>query len=136
MTYLLDTNIISETIKSHPNEKVITWLKTIPSQKIFLSVVTLGEIRKGVEKLADSHKKQKILFWLENELKENFANKIIAINAAVADKWGILTAKYGIPAIDGLIAASALAHNCKLITRNVKDFEQISELEVINPWNL
>lgn len=133
--YLLDTNVISETIKKTPDGNVIRWLRSIPSSKFVLSVMTLGEIRKGVEKLTDQQKKQKILHWLEVELLTQFESRIITIDSEVADKWGNITALYNIPAIDGLIAASAIVHNCKLVTRNIKDFDSIIGLELINPWN-
>ncbi len=134
--YLLDTNIILETIKKAPNQKVITWLSSIDSQKLFLSVITLGEIRKGVEKLEDQTKKQKITQWLEINLVAGFYGRIINIDATISDKWGYISSLKNIPAIDALIAASALVHNHKLVTRNVKDFEAIAGLELINPWEI
>jgi toxin FitB len=134
--YLLDTNIISETIKKSPNPKVITWLSSIDSQKLFLSVLTLGEIRKGVEKLEDQTKKQKITQWLEINLVAGFYGRIINIDATISDKWGYISSLKNISAIDALIAASALVHNHKLVTRNIKDFEEIAGLELINPWEI
>ncbi len=134
MNYLLDTNVISETIKKEPNYGVINWLKAVDIEYLYLSVITLGEIRKGIEKIADINKKNKIIQWLEFELPKEFGNRIIAIDKTVADKWGYVSANNSIPAIDGLIGASALVHNLKLITRNVKDFKDIPGLEIINPW--
>ncbi len=105
------------------------------SQKLYLSVLTLGEIRKGVEKLVESTaKKQKITQWLELDLVELFYGRIIHIDAIISDKWGYISFLKNRPAIDGLIAASAIVHNYKLVTRNVKDFEGIPGLELINPW--
>ncbi len=132
--YLLDTNIISETIKINPNQKVLTFLDSIESMQFSLSVLTLGEIKKGVEKLQDQAKKQKILRWLEVDLQRSFYGRIIDINQEVADKWGYISAISNIPAIDGLIAASAMIYNHKLVTRNTKDFIGITGLEIINPW--
>lgn len=132
--YLLDTNVISEIIKKESDKNVIHWLESINIQKLFLSVITLGEIRKGIEKLHDDAKKQKIRNWLEQDLLEKFYGRIINIDASVADKWGYIISAKNIPAIDGLIAASALVHNFKLVTRNIKDFEEIIGLEIINPW--
>lgn len=132
--YLLDTNVISEIIKKEPNKNVLEWLELLDIQKIYLSVITIGEIRKGIEKLQDIAKKQKIETWLEQDLLNKFYGRIINIDARIADKWGYVTAAKNLPAIDALIAASALVHNCKLVTRNVKDFEEIIGLEVINPW--
>lgn len=132
--YLLDTNVISETIKKAPNKHVITWLLGLDGKKFFLSVLTLGEIRKGVEKLQDPSRKQKIIQWLENDLLDKFQGRIIPIDARVADKWGYLCASKNFPAVDSMIAASALVYNFKLVTRNTKDFLGIDSLELINPW--
>ena len=136
MMYLLDTNVISETIKKSPNIKVINWLSRIDISKIALSVLTLGEIRKGAEKLADVQKKQKIIQWLEIDLLNGFLGRIISVDARVADKWGYICASTNLPAVDTLIAASALVHNLKLVTRNTKDFENIHGLEILNPWEM
>ena len=136
MSYLLDTNVISETIKSSPNPLVIQWLSAINAVKFSISVLTLGEIRKGIEKLQDNVRKQKIIQWLEMDLSERFYGRIIMIDASIAEKWGYISSKRNIPAIDGLIAASALVNNLKLVTRNVKDFVDINELEIINPWEI
>lgn len=134
--YLLDTNVISETIKTQPNKKLLNWLNSISANKFALSVLTLGEIRKGIEKLSDQSKKQKIIQWLEIDLPKQFNERIIPICAEVADKWGYICSINNIPAIDALIAASALTHNLKLVTRNIKDFESIYSLEIINPWTI
>lgn len=134
--YLLDTNVISETIKNSPNPKVLEFLSSIDSQKFSLSVLTLGEIRKGVEKLTDQQRKQKILNWLEIDLINKFYGRIISIDSPIAEKWGYISSISNIPAIDGLIGASALVYNHKLITRNTKDFKAIVGLEIINPWEL
>ena len=135
MTYLLDTNVISETIKKNPNECVIQWLSVIDADQYYLSVVSLGEIRKGVEKLTDPQKKQKIVQWLEIDLVQQFQGRMISIDPNIADKWGYLCSLFPIPAIDALIAASAIVHNLKLVTRHTKDFEKVLGLELINPWH-
>lgn len=134
MSYLIDTNVISETVKKDPNHDVIRWLKAIDIEYLYISVITLGEIRKGIEKITDLGKKNKIIQWLEIELPKEFGSRIIDIDKNVADKWGYISANTRIPAIDGLIGASALVHNLKLVTRNVKDFQDIPGLEIINPW--
>lgn len=134
--YILDTNIVSETIRKSPDKHVIKWLSSIDQRDFFLSVITLGEIRKGVEKIKEQAKKQKIIHWLERDLVEKFAGRIISIDVAIADKWVYLLSSEQIPAIDALIAASALVTNMKLVTRNVKDFRAISGLELLNPFEL
>lgn len=134
MIYLLDTNVISETIKANPNTKVLSWLSSIHITQFALSVITLGEIRKGVEKITDEVRKQKIVQWLEIDLIQKFHGRIITIDEKVADTWGYVCQAYGIPAIDGLIASSALVYNLQLVTRNIKDFERVQGLKIINPW--
>lgn len=135
--YLLDTNVISEMIKPSPNPAVMNWLKKIEITYFSLSVLSLGEIRKGIERLPDHDgKKQRITAWLEIDLLNQFSGRIFPIDEVVAQKWGYLSANVAVPAIDGLIAASALVHNQKLVTRNVADFEAIAGLEIINPWKI
>ena len=134
--YLLDTNVISETIKKAPNQDVIRWLASVYASQFLLIVLAIAEIRKGIEKLQDATKKQSIIQWLENDLTTKFHGRIIPINQDIAEKWGYLSAYKNIPAIDGLIAATALVFNYKLVTRNIKDFEGIIGLEIINPWDL
>lgn len=134
--YLLDTNVISETIKKAPNQDVIRWLASVDASQFLLSVLAIAKIRKGIEKLQDATKKQSIIQWLENDLTTKFHGRIIPINQDIAEKWGYLSAYKNIPAIDGLIAATALVFNYKLVTRNIKDFEGIIGLEIINPWDL
>jgi predicted nucleic acid-binding protein len=135
MKYLVDTNVLSETFRGQPNPQVITWFQTIPAEELCISVLTLGEIRKGAEKLSDLKRKQKIIRWLEYDLIAWFEDRVIEINYEVVDKWGFILAQHKdpLPAIDSLIAATALTYNMKLITRNVSDFN-IQGLEVINPW--
>ena len=137
MKYLIDTNVLSETIKPSPNHNVIEFLEKAPVEDMYISVLTIGKIRKGIEGLAEMKKRQKLLHWLEVELVEWFSeHNIIPINVEIAEKWGYLTAhlKNQIPTIDGLIAASALVNNLVVVTRNISDFEKIPGLELFNPW--
>ena len=139
MIYLLDTNVISETIKKSPNKILLKWLSSIDITQCALSVLTLGEIRKGAEMLEDKSKKHQIKQWLEIDLLKQFYGRIIYIDAKIADKWGYicsLNKSNKMLAIDTLIAASAIVNNLKLITRNTKDFEKISGLEIFNPWDI
>ena len=135
MSYLIDTNVLCETIKSSPNKSVVNWFQSIPSDSLYISVLTIGEIRKGVEKLPPSKKKEKILSWLDHTLFEWFEDKILPIDFEVADKWGYIlgNSKEKRPVIDSLIAATALTHNLKVVTRNTDDYK-IPGVEVINPW--
>lgn len=138
MKYLLDTCVISELIKLEPNENVVRWLKGVDEDQLYISVLTFGEIEKGIEKLAKGSKKQILRLWLEGDLKHRFENRIIQIDLDVALKWGqiqAMTEKKGkpLPAIDGLIAVSALVNSCIVVTRNEVDMVQ-STVELLNPW--
>lgn len=135
MSYLLDTNVLSELRRKMPDAKVVDWFSKRPSASLYLSVLTLGEIRKGIEACGDAAKRQTLLDWLETDLPLFFAGRILPIDAAVAERWGRLTAAAGrpLPAIDSLIAATAIEHDLTLVTRNVKDFDGLS-VELFNPW--
>lgn len=135
MNYLIDTNVISELVRATPDKGVTEWINSVPNQSLYLSVLTLGEIRKGIEKITDKKRKQKLQIWLEHELPDWFENRLLPIDQAIADKWGRLQqqAKRHIPAIDSLLAATALHHDLSLVTRNEKDFQGFS-LQIINPW--
>jgi toxin FitB len=135
MSYLLDTNVISETIRREQNKLVIRWFEQIPAGALFVSVLTLGELRKGIERLADKKRKEKLRLWLEHELPAWFEGRVLPVNLAVAERWGRLLAEMGrpVPAIDSLLAATALHYELRLVTRNTGDFDYPG-LEVINPW--
>lgn len=134
MSYLIDTNVISETIRPKPNQNVLRWLDQIESEHLYLSVLTLGEIRKGIELLNSELKINKLTIWLQQDLIQWFQDRVLPIDQAVADCWGRLqTSQKILPAIDSLIAATALHHDLALVTRNVKDF-QIDGLQIVNPW--
>jgi len=136
MSYLLDTNILSETVRRNPNKSVITWLDQLPGEVLYVSVLTLGEIRKGIETLADGKRREKLRLWLEHELPKWFASRVLPVDLAVADRWGRLLAEIArpVPTTDSLLAATALHHELRLVTRNSGDFEYPG-LEVINPFH-
>lgn len=136
MNYLLDTNVISELVSPTPNPKVIKWISLIPITAFYLSVLTFGEIRKGIEKVKDNKRKKKLLVWLEHDLVAMFGPRVLSVSVQVADRWGRLQGqvKRTLPAIDSLIAATALHHDLALVTRNVEDFLDCPSLEIINPW--
>ena len=136
MNYLLDTNVISELVSLKPNKNVINWFEKIPTKSFFLSVLTIGEIRKGIEKVKDNKRKNKLLIWLEHDLVNMFNERILLISIQVADRWGRLQyqVQRSLPAIDSLIAATALHHDMTLVTRNIEDFSDCPGLEIFNPW--
>ena len=139
MKYLLDTCVISELVAKQPSEKVIDWIDNIEQESVYLSVITIGEIRKGIEKLSESKRKTKLEQWLNDELLIRFRGKILAIDTDVMLVWGELIGKLEvegkkIPAMDSLIAAAAIHNNCSLVTRNEDDFTNVA-LTIVNPWN-
>lgn len=135
MSYLLDTNVLSELRRKTPNPGVVEWFAQRPASTLYLSVLTLGELRKGVEGMADASRRTALLDWLEAELPIFFTGRILPVDAQVADRWGRLAAAANrpVPAIDSLLAATAAHHGLSLVTRNVRDFANLG-LEIINPW--
>jgi toxin FitB len=136
LSYLIDTNVLSELRRKQPDPHVVAWMQDRPSPSLFLSVLTLGEIRKGLERLEDTARKQSLLDWLEVELPNYFVGRLLRIDVGTADRWGRLMAQAGrpLPAIDGLLAATALQHDLTLVTRNTKDFLDL-EIRLVNPWD-
>ena len=135
MSYLIDTNIISELRRKDCNPGVVSWFADRPVTTLHLSVLSLGEIRKGIESLPNSKRRLALCDWLEVDLPAFFSGRILLVDQAVADRWGRLLGriKRTAPAIDSLIAATALQHGLTLVTRNSADF-MFPELDVINPW--
>lgn len=135
MTYLIDTNVLSELRRRQPDPRVVAWIEARPRQLQYLSVLTLGEIRKGIERLESSSRRTVLLDWLELELPHWFAGRLLDVDAATAQRWGRLTANAGrpLPAIDGLLAATALQRDLTLVTRNTRDFEGLG-VRLIDPW--
>lgn len=139
MKYLLDTCVISEMVKPQPNENVLAWLSAQNENELHLSVLTFGELEKGIEKAQNKVKKNKLKLWVEQDLKQRFGNRVFPVSLEVAVKWGIVQANAelqgrSMPVIDGLIAASGLVHNCMVVTRNVVDMEP-SQVGLLNPWD-
>ena len=139
MTYLLDTCVISELVRPAPVQALIAWINSQPEERLFLSVLTLGELRKGINRLAEGAKRSRLENWLDNDLRLRFAGRWLPVDEEVAERWGLITAdaqKQGctIPVIDGLIASTALTHGMTLVTRNVSDL-QGSATPILNPWS-
>jgi Predicted nucleic acid-binding protein, contains PIN domain len=138
--FLLDTNVISEYSRSNvPHEGVRTWLDRQPESSLHLSVLTLGEIRKGATLLPESSKRKQLELWLATELPMRFANRLLPINQVIAELWGAMAAQaqlkgVTLAVIDGLIAATAIHYNLEIVTRNVKDFA-VWGVSVVNPWD-
>lgn len=140
MNYLLDTCVVSELISRQPNSQVLDWLRNLPGERIFLSVLTIGEIQRGIKKLPDSNRKQELSEWLKSELLERFQNRILAIDTEIILGWGELIAdleRQGriLPAVDSILAAQALTFGLQFVTRNEKDFAGTG-IQIINPWQI
>jgi predicted nucleic acid-binding protein len=136
--YLLDANCISEVVRPRPDPRVMSWLAAVDEALLFLSVLTLGEIRKGVASLAQSRRRTLLESWLNKELKARFSGRILMVDSAIADRWGLLAAtakKNGrsLSTIDGLLAATAIQFNLTIVSRNENDFAGI-QMQILNPW--
>lgn len=139
MKYLLDTCVVSELVAKKPNQKILRWIDGIESDNAYLSVITTGEIRKGVEKLPDSQRRIILQAWLTEDLLARFSGRILPIDTEVVLVWGQLTGSLEsegkkMAAIDSLIAASAIYNHCSLVTRNEADFKHTG-IAIINPWD-
>ena len=138
MNYLLDTCVLSEFTCREPEEKIIRWVDSIDEEKIFISVITLGEIQRGAERLPESARKTELLVWMNTALSERLAGRMLPLDASTMLLWGSLTARLErlgqpLPVMDSLIAATALQHSLIIATRNLADFS-ITGVQVINPW--
>ncbi|MBK5275846.1 MAG: type II toxin-antitoxin system VapC family toxin [Desulfuromonadales bacterium] len=138
MKYLLDTCLISELVKKEPNSAVISWLDEQDEQTLFLSVLTLGELQKGISKLPAGARRVELQAWAEHDLVERFTGRIIDIDLETAQFWGKLQGESeqrgeSLPVMDSLIAATAMVHGLIVVTRNVKDIERC-RARICNPW--
>jgi predicted nucleic acid-binding protein len=136
--FLLDTNCISELVRPKPEPRVMEWMDAADEAMLYLSVLTVGEIRKGVAGLAQGKRRTLLEAWLEVELQERFAGRIMPIDSSIADRWGLIAAEAirrgkTLSVIDGLLAATALHHNLTVVSRNVSDFTN-TQVQVLNPW--
>jgi toxin FitB len=138
VSYLLDTNVVTEWAKPRPNPGVIEWLGQVDEDEVFLSVVTFAELRHGVDRLPSGRRRRRLDAWLRSDLAQRFEGRIVLIDGAIADEWGRLVARREargrpMPATDALIAATAQVHALTLVTRNARDLEG-SVNSVVNPW--
>ncbi len=139
MTFLLDTNVISEWTRPVPDPGVVQWLSKVNEDDTHLSVVTLAEVRRGIERLPEGARRRRLVAWVDRDLKDRFAGRILGVDAAVADAWGRLVAgreRVGRPigAMDGFIAATAQVHQLTVVTRNVHDFDLVLD-RIVDPWS-
>jgi predicted nucleic acid-binding protein len=138
VSFLLDTSVVSELVKKAPHEGVVSWLNRQDEESLYLSVLTVGELEKGISKLRASTRRDRLRTWLTRDLAARFADRLLSIDVAVAVRWGALTGnaeKRGtpLPVIDSLIAATALEHGFSVVTRNVPDFQRCG-VSCVDPW--
>jgi toxin FitB len=136
--FLLDTNCVSELVRVRPEPRVMQWMDAADEGLLYLSVLTLGEIRKGLAALAQGRRRTRLETWLEVELRARFSGRVLPVDEAVADRWGLLAAQakrkgIPLPIIDGLLAATALHYNLTVVSRNSSDFAS-AQVAVVNPW--
>jgi toxin FitB len=136
---LLDTNVLSEVQRPTPNLKVLGWLDAVDEDRVFISVASIAELRRGIALMEDGRRRAALVAWLTNDLPERFAERILPIDYAVAEHWGDLMAQsrrsgVALSVMDGFFAATALAKALTLVTRNVKDFMSIG-VPLFNPWD-
>ncbi len=134
--YLLDTNVLSEPTKREADPKVIGWYERVAHEALYISVLTLGEIRKGVETLPEGKRRSLLEQWLVIDVPHRMRGRILPVDERVVDVWGKIEARTErhMLVVDGLIAATAIVHHLPLVTRNIRDFKRIPNLVLINPW--
>ncbi len=139
MSFLLDTNVVSEWMKPQPNAGLVEWLNNVDEDRVFISVVTLTEIRYGIERMATGNRRKNLEEWLQHELPIRFEGRILPVDETVADSSGRVAARSdaaGRPmgAIDAFLAATAEVHRLTLVTRNQSDFKSVLKT-TLNPWS-
>ena len=137
--FLLDTNVPSELTRAKSDPKVEKWLEDADDEQLFFSVISLGEILKGVTILPESKRRTELQRWLDDTLRPWFEGRILPVSEPIEERWGILAGQSQlkgktIKVADGFIAATALHHDLTIVTRNVKDFEQLG-VTLFNPWD-
>jgi toxin FitB len=138
MKVLLDTNVLSEVRRPAPEPKVLVWLDTIDEDRTFISVASIAELRRGIALMDDGRRREALAAWLAVDLPGRFSGRILPIDPAIAERWGDLMAQsrrsgFALSVMDGFFAATALAHELVLATRNTKDFAPLG-VPLFNPW--
>jgi toxin FitB len=137
--YLFDTNVPSELTRDSPDARVTTFLENAGRERVCLSVMTLGEIRKGIDVLPLSRRRTGLQEWLDRDVRVWFAGRILPVTESIAERWGRLAAAakrsgVTVAVVDGVLAATALEHDLTLVTRNIRDFAGLG-VALLNPWD-
>lgn len=138
MIFLLDTNVISEFGKPRPDANVLRWVSEIDEVRVFLSVVSIAEIRRGIELLPDGSRRDRLVNWLASDVSQRFEGRVLPVDERIAEAWGVMMARsqrigVSLSTLDAFLAATSSVHEAILVTRNVCHFEQLG-ISVINPW--
>ena len=138
MSFLLDTNVVSEFVKPRPSQQLSLWLDSADEDELFLSVVTLAELRLGIETMAAGKRRDRLMAWLHDDLPQRFENRLVAVDHAVAEAWGVVMARArragrAMATIDGFFAATVEAYGLTLVTRDARDFAGAG-IKLFNPW--
>jgi predicted nucleic acid-binding protein len=136
LKYLVDTNVLSELGRKTPNANVAGYVDTLPKDRLYISVITLGEIIKGIEKAGDLSRKKQLTDWY-GRIRRFFDRRILVIDEGIMTVWGAMvgSCRRTLPALDSLLAATCMHAQCSLLTRNEMDFDDIPNIVIINPWN-
>lgn len=139
MSILLDTNVVSELVRKQPDNKVVSWIESHDESSLYLSVITLGELVKGITKLRDDTRVKRLERWVYHDLVHRFEGRILSVDASVMVSWGRIQGhaardNFTLPIMDSMIAATAIEHNMIVATRNTEDLIRCGA-DVINPWN-
>jgi len=138
MSFLLDTNVVSEWVRPRPDHNVISWLAGVDEDRVYISVISLAEIRRGVELLPAGRRRERLASWLAEELPVRFEERILDIDAQVATTWGVVMARgqksgMTLGSMEAFVAATAETHDLTLATRNIKDFQRLG-ISLLDPW--
>lgn len=139
MSFLLDTVVVSELVRKNPSASVLKWVNDQDENSLYLSVLTIGELEKGIARLPATARRNRLLSWVRRDLTERFDGRLLTIDTRTATRWGVITGESErrgtpLPVIDCLIAATALVHDLTVATRNIDDFMRCGA-KCINPWD-
>ena len=138
MNFLLDTNVVSEWVKPRPTPAIVKWLEVADEDRVFLSVITIAELRFGLEAMPAGARRELLERWLKDDVPVRFEGRVLDVSVFVAEAWGILMAQSRrsgatAGAMDGFIAATAMVHGLTIVTRNTRDFAALG-IPLVNPW--